>query len=199
MRDSSGRDAQRKIQILDAAIKSIEMSGLDNVTLQGIARTAGLSKGGVTHYYSSKQQLFQDAFTYFFDDVVFECKKYCDGFESQLDKLLSFDMILKMENPKLKQAHSILNDFTAVAAHDNQYRDIFLDWAETWIRLIQEILEAGIADGSFASCDVDSTARTISAIIHGIAARCFLAPRTHTTDWAVAAYHETIHKLLDRS
>jgi AcrR family transcriptional regulator len=198
MKDSSGRDAERKKQILDAAIKTIELSGLDNVTLQGVAQAAGLSKGGVTHYYSSKKQLFLEAFTYFFDAVVFECEKYCDSFESHFDKLLSFDMILKMENPMVMQAHPILHDFIAVAVHDEHYRDIFLDWAETWVRLIKVILNDGIANGSFRPCDVDSTARTLSAAIHGIALRSFMAPQTHSNDWAIDAYHQTIDKFVDR-
>ena len=185
MTDSATREEERKKRIIAATLERIASSGLDNVTMQSIARTAGLSKGGLTHYYSSKQELFLEAFTDLFDKIVTECKTHSDSYDRPIDKLLSFDMIFRIDHPLLKMAHPILHNFMSVAAHDRLYQDIFHTWVEAWLDLIREILEEGVADNSFSCHDIDFTARTISALIQGIATRCFLAPQTHPTQWAM--------------
>lgn len=194
---SEAREEKQKRYILEATIKAVALAGLDNVTMQSIASTAGLSKGGLTHYYSSKQELFLAAFPYFFTKVVAECKANADSYNAPIDRLLSFDMIFNIDHPLLTFAHPVLHDFMSVAAHNQLYRDIYHKWVETWVDLIRIILKEGCSAGSFKCSDIDSTARTISAIIHGIATRTFLAPQTHPCEWAARSYREAALKLLD--
>ncbi|NMB64795.1 MAG: helix-turn-helix transcriptional regulator, partial [Spirochaetes bacterium] len=51
------KEEQRKTQIITAAYEAISAKGYNNFTLDDIAKNAGLSKGGVLHYFKSKEDI----------------------------------------------------------------------------------------------------------------------------------------------
>jgi len=68
-------EAIRKSQILQAALNTIAANGCANVTMADICKSAGLSKGGLAHYYKSKRDLFLAAFKAFFQQIY--AKLFC--------------------------------------------------------------------------------------------------------------------------
>ncbi|HQP50114.1 MAG TPA: helix-turn-helix domain-containing protein, partial [Spirochaetota bacterium] len=48
---------KRKLQIGTAAYEVIALKGYNNFTIDDIANHAGLSKGGVLHYFKSKEEI----------------------------------------------------------------------------------------------------------------------------------------------
>lgn len=48
-----------RTQILDAAYRLIQKSGASTLTIDAVAKEAGLSKGGVLYHFSSKQKLIE--------------------------------------------------------------------------------------------------------------------------------------------
>ncbi|GGJ23376.1 TetR/AcrR family transcriptional regulator [Deinococcus roseus] len=48
-----------RTQILDAAYRLIQKSGAATLTIEAVAKEAGLSKGGVLYHFSSKQKLIE--------------------------------------------------------------------------------------------------------------------------------------------
>ncbi len=53
----SEKEEQRKIQIVEAAFEVIATNGYNNFTIEDIANQAGLSKGGVLHYFKTKEDI----------------------------------------------------------------------------------------------------------------------------------------------
>ena len=51
------RPAERREQILAAALSLIAVSGYDGVSLEDFANAAGITKAGLLHYFSSKEHL----------------------------------------------------------------------------------------------------------------------------------------------
>ena len=51
------KEQLRKTQITQAAYEVISAKGYNNFTLDDIAKNAGLSKGGVLHYFKSKEDI----------------------------------------------------------------------------------------------------------------------------------------------
>jgi AcrR family transcriptional regulator len=196
---TNAREEKQKDRILEATVRAIALSGLDNVTMQSIATTAGLSKGGLTHYFSTKHELFLAAFTHFFEKVVDECKANSNKYDTPIEKLLSFDMIFNTDQQLFNVAHPVLHSFMAVAVYDETYSAIYHEWVENWVDIIRDILKEGLADQSIFCSDIDITARTLSAIIQGIATRVFLAPNTHSQSWANDSYANMVLTLIGNS
>ncbi len=190
-------DAIRRQQILAAAEQAIAARGHANVTMADICRAAGLSKGGLAHYYQSREDLFQAVFQRFFDGIFQRAETTFKAVQGPMERLLSFVWLYNRDDPDLDTGYPILFDFMSIAAHDASYRMVFDAWIDNWIRLLREALEEGRAAGLCnASLDAEAMAKTISAVYQGIATRWYLAPAEHPTRWAVSAVEAAIKGLM---
>ncbi|BBO77956.1 hypothetical protein DSCW_53730 [Desulfosarcina widdelii] len=189
-------EAIRKAQIIEAGLHTIARRGCANVTMDDICSAAGLSKGGLAHYYRSKNELFKAVFDAFFDRIFQRSRETMALFDDPLDQILSFDWLYNDNDPDMEIGYPLLFDFMAVSVHDKEYREIFHDWIGNWVGLLSGALEAGIRNGQFTNLDPVDTARTISAIYQGVATRWYLAPEFHSRQWAVDSFQKAIQGLL---
>lgn len=186
----------RKPQILEAAIRTIAHHGAHKVTLDDIAREAGLSKGGVTHYYSNKELLFREAFRAFFERIFRRGKETMDSHDDPLEKLLSFGWLYDADDPEIAVGYPLLYDCMVRAAREEDYRSLFHEWVENWVVLLKQAIVEGVKAGRFRVNDPEETARTISAMYHGVATRWYLDRESHTTEWARKSFKLSITRLL---
>lgn len=189
-------EAIRKTQILDAARGAIAERGCANVTMEEIAKAAGLSKGGLAHYFKSKRELFLAVFNDFFDEIFRRGRETIARFDDPMDQLLSFDWLYNFEDPDIEIGFPILMDFLSIAARDQAYREIFHQWIDNWVVLLRGAIEKGMESGLFFDVDPEPTARTISAIYQGLITRWYLDPEAHSTDWALDSLNKSIRGLL---
>ncbi|GAB6094220.1 transcriptional regulator BetI [Desulfatiferula olefinivorans] len=190
-------EAIRRAQILSAAITIIGRSGYAQVTMADIAREANLSKGGLAHYFASKDDLFKEAFKSYYGQILTLFKDGIEKSPGPMDKILGFGLPLFIrETEDVQSAHRIIFDFMSLAAHNEDYRLLFSTWINEWVAVKKQALDEGVNQGLFTDHDTDKTARTISAIFHGIYLRWFLDPEHHTVTWAEQAFTEAITSYL---
>ena len=189
-------EAIRKPQIIDATLKKISEVGFYNVTMDDVAREAGLSKGGIAHYFPSKESLFKEAFRVFFDRIFQRGRETMDQFEDPLDKILSFAWLYNRDDPDVYTGYPLHFDCMALAARDSEYREIFHEWVDNWVALLSEALEKGVGSGKYVIPDIRRVARTISAVYHGIALRWFLDSESHSSEWAAESLHDAITHVM---
>ncbi len=190
-------EAIRKAQIIDAALRTIAERGCANVTMDDICKTAGLSKGGLAHYYKSKNDLFKAVFLEFFQRIFVRGEETMGTFDDPLDQLLSFEWLYDAEDPDVKTGYPMLYDFMSIAVHDQEYRELFSDWINNWVKLLKKALILGQSQGLYQNVDAEPVARTISAIYQGVATRWYLAPGSHPTRWAIDSIRRSIQGLLN--
>ncbi|MBC7872051.1 MAG: TetR family transcriptional regulator [Chitinophagaceae bacterium] len=58
--------AQTRERLIDAAVQTIHSIGAANLTLDAVAKEAGVSKGGLLHHFPSKDALIEAVLRYFF-------------------------------------------------------------------------------------------------------------------------------------
>jgi AcrR family transcriptional regulator len=176
----------RTSHIIETALATISTHGCANVTMADICRAAGMSKGGLAHYYQSKKSLFMAVFKEFFQRIFQRGKETMAGYSNPLDQLLSFGWLYDANDPEATLGYPILFDFMSIAVHDDEYREIFSNWINNWIDLLKQPIIEGKKQKLFSrDMDPDSTARSISAIYQGIATRWYLSPEHHSTEWAL--------------
>jgi AcrR family transcriptional regulator len=186
----------RKEQIFEGALKIISEQGSHNVTLAQIAVAAGLSKGGITYYYASKNDLFKDVFTNFFIKIFGKGQAGMDQNLDPLQKLLSFTWLFDENDPLIIHVYPLLIETMSLAIHDDEYRQLFHNMVIGWIKLLSAALQEGVAKKQFEITDIEGSARLISSIYQGIATRWYLDRESHTTEWAKTSISHTITKLL---
>ena len=190
-------EAIRKSQILQAALKTIAENGLASVTMADICRAAGLSKGGLAHYYKSKRGLFRAAFAQFSQQLFQRSADTMAQYNDPLDKILSFEWLYDKNDPFILTGYPVLFDFLALTVHDSAYQAIFHEWVGSWLSLLTAVIEEGNASGRFNISEPEAAAKGISAIYQGIATRLFLAPDLHSHQWALDTLRRTVVALLD--
>ena len=186
----------RRTQIIEAALAEISTKGAANITMRDIARAAGLSNGGLIHYFPSKEELFKATFREFFSQVFARSKKVLAKIQDPMDKLLGYGGFYDVDDPDVPAGYPLMFDCMSLAVHDEDYRLLFDEWLENWITLLREAIDEGIEQKSFANLDPDATARAISSIYLGISVRWYLARKSNTTAWAMAAFKESIESLM---
>ena len=178
-------------------MKTIAVNGCANVTMADICQSAGLSKGGLAHYYKSKRDLFLAAFREYSKQIFQRSRETMADHEDPLDKVLSFDWLYNWEDPDAVLGYPVLFDFMSIAVHDEAYKTLFQEWVENWLSLLGDAIAQGQAVGRFEDIDPEAAAKGISAIYQGIATRWFLAPELHSTEWAVETKQRAIIGLLE--
>ena len=118
-------------------------------------------------------------------------------FDDPLEQVLSFEWLYNAGDPDVDTGYPILYDFMSVAVHDQEYREIFSDWINNWVKLLKKAILLGRSQGRYMNVDAESAARTISAIYQGIATRWYLARGEHPTTWAVDSLRRSVKGLLD--
>jgi len=186
----------RRTQILEAALRTISANGSANVTMEEIARAAGLSKGGIAHYFKSKTELFRVTFQQFFEHIFQRVRNEEQTKEGSMEKLLGFDMLFDMDDPDAEIGYPLLFECMLLAVRDETYRALFDEWVNNWVTMLRSIIKEGIAKGVFVEMDAEAMARAISAVYQGVATRWYLATGSHSREWALEYVKKGVRGLM---
>lgn len=189
-------EAIRRAQILEAGLVTLSQKGIARTTLDDVCAAAGLSKGGLVHYYRTKDILFKAVFKEFFTRIFKRAEATMAQYDAPLDQILSFDWLYDENDQDAYMGYPLLLDLFAQAAFDPECKEMIQEWIQNWVELLSRALELGMADGTFGPMDVPAVARSISAVYQGVATRWFLGGDIHSTAWAVDTFKKGIMGVL---
>ncbi|GHF26504.1 HTH-type transcriptional regulator BetI [Kordiimonas sediminis] len=157
----------RKRQLIEATIHEIARCGLSDLTLSGVASSAGLSQGIINLHFSSKENLLTETLSYLRDDYTTSWQdalsKAPDTAEGKLAALVKSDYSSNTADPKKL---AVWFAFWGEAKARPTYKKICVermkDFETTLKTLLHEISEPSgaqvgeideIADGIMAMAD----------------------------------------------
>ncbi|HET6981596.1 MAG TPA: TetR/AcrR family transcriptional regulator [Myxococcaceae bacterium] len=157
------RKEARPAEIVAAALQLFSNRGFAATRLEDVATVAGVSKGTVYLYFESKEQLFEAVVREAIAPNIDRAEAIVEAFEGPTPELLRrlFDLLgAALETPltgvmKLLVAES--GNFPQLA---RLYADLVLRRA---FRLLERILERGIARGEFRPVDPRTTVPLVMA------------------------------------
>jgi len=161
----------KKQQIVQAAIKVFAEKGLEKAKIADIAREAGIGKGTVYEYFSSKEDLFSAIEQFVIQGMLQDLRQWVDmdlpphqKLEHIIDK--SMDTFLAMGESLL-----IVTELWAQSARglwhgtsEMAIRGMYESYRET----IVSILKAGIESGDFRPMDTEGVATLLMAFLDGL-------------------------------
>ena len=71
-----------RLALLKEALRILQFNGMQGLTLEAVAKQAGVSKGGLLHHFPSKQALIEGMVSHVFETI-----------EAQIDKSLQSDTV----------------------------------------------------------------------------------------------------------
>lgn len=155
---------QTKKKVLGAALKVFSSSGYSGSSIREIARTAGISVGGVYLYFRNKEELYLSLIKSMIDD---KRRRLNDIITSQgtateaLSAFIRFHVEYTLKHKELIFIHIRDHGFTFGMDIKRQY---FRDQ----INALEKIIRWGVRNGEFRRCNTPTVAKIIMALLRGL-------------------------------
>ena len=160
--------AERKSQIMDAAMKVITRKGFSNTRMDDIVQEAGLSKGAIYHHYQGKKDIFLALIGHW------ETQTFPDFYSRNGKERSAADTLKDFASEVIKVFKSRSHvfqaevEFWALANQDDEVRKRSQELYEKIINLFELVIIKGIREKEFMDVDTRITAIYILSVFQGI-------------------------------
>jgi len=208
-----GMEPVRRKQVINATLECIAENGFEGLTLDTVARKAGVSKGVVSYYFKGKEDLILQSFEAFLDHYYFLVGQ---AMSSQTSVIRMFDeMIDIVVSPQaLSNSDKTLTDTeTFIMVSSDQYfrllvhyysrivrnpklRKMYHRLYDQYFNSLVEILKYGHESGEIAVNSPDMTAYAIMTQLDGAILYEALEFQPLNKNTVVDVCKHTIRKIL---
>jgi len=160
--------AERKSQIMDAAMKVITRKGFSNTRMDDIVQEAGLSKGAIYHHYLGKKDIFLALIGHW------ETQTFPDFYSRNGKERSAADTLKDFASEVIKVFKSRSHvfqaevEFWALANQDDEVRKRSQELYEKIITLFELVIIKGIREKEFIKVDTRITAIYVLSAFQGI-------------------------------
>jgi AcrR family transcriptional regulator len=168
--------AERRAQIIEAALACFTRRGYNNTTMDDIVAESGLSKGSLYWYFKSKDELFAEAMLSVFTDVGQEAFAALEQCTAASDKLRVIAQIAVGISKKIEGFFGLFLEFWASSPRREEAGQLWLGMLVQFKDIIVEIIEEGIRNGEFKPVDAEELVWAMMAAYDGLAAYAMLIP-----------------------
>ncbi|MFK0155942.1 TetR/AcrR family transcriptional regulator [Streptomyces sp. NPDC090499] len=178
--------AERREELLRAAIEQIEARGVAAVRIADVASALGVSNALVLYHFSTKEKLVAAAFTYAAEDDLAHLRKLLGRRTSALRRLRA---AVRWYAPTGQaKGWRLWIEGWAVALREPALRDVTKGLDQQWKAAIAEVIAEGVAAGEFRCPDPTAAALRLTALLDGLAVQLTsypgAVPRARAQAWA---------------
>jgi AcrR family transcriptional regulator len=168
--------AERRAQIIEAALACFMRKGFNNTTMDDIVMESGLSKGSLYWYFESKDELFTAALLSLFVNVGEEVVSAVEQCTTASDKLRALGQAAANVSKLLEGYFGLFLEFWASSSRREETGQMWLDILEQFKGVVVEVIEEGARNGEFKPVDADSLVWALLAAYDGLAAYVLFMP-----------------------
>jgi TetR/AcrR family transcriptional regulator, fatty acid metabolism regulator protein len=168
IRAATAQPAERRLSLLKAAFREVAEKGFSEVTLDDIARRAGVSKGVTLYYFTSKEDLFLELFSWLIDSIHQRMREAVAGVEDPIEKVRALVALIFPSPSKNRAFFRAYVDFCGLAARHDSFREVGERFYAGCRSIDGGIVEEGMRRGVFTVRDPDEAGSTMRAIFDGL-------------------------------
>ncbi|MEU0585284.1 TetR/AcrR family transcriptional regulator [Streptomyces sp. NPDC006132] len=159
--------AERRGELLRAAIEQIEARGVAAVRIADVASALGVSNALVLYHFSTKERLVAAAFRHAAEADLAQLRKLLGRRTSALRRLRSAVRWYAPTGPA--KGWRLWIEGWAAALREPALREVAQDLDRQWKAAIIEVIAEGVAAGEFRCPDPAGTALRLTALLDGLA------------------------------
>ena len=167
-RAATAPPAERRLSLLKAAFREVAEKGFSEVTLDDIARRAGVSKGVTLYYFTSKEELFLELFGWLIDSIHQRMREAVGAVEDPVEKVRALVALIFPSPSKNRAFFRAYVDFCGLAARHDSFREVGERFYAGCRQIDGGIVEEGMRRGDFAVRDPNEAGSTMRAIFDGL-------------------------------
>ncbi|WP_200304185.1 TetR/AcrR family transcriptional regulator [Streptomyces adelaidensis] len=159
--------AERRAELLRAAIGQIEARGVAAVRIADVAAVLGVSNALVLYHFSTKEKLVAEAFRYAAEDDLAHLRKLLGRRTTALRRLRA---AVRWYAPTGQaKGWRLWIEGWAVSLREPALREVTHDLDRQWKAALTEVIDEGVAAGEFQCPDPAATALRLTALLDGLA------------------------------
>lgn len=166
----------KRNQILEAGIRLFRKNGLNNTSLNDIVRESGVSKGGLYHYFSSKEEVVIGVCEYFFQqhlDITMGAPMDMPA----LDKLALVIRFQELMASEMAPNLTLFVEFYVASRHSVELHNLFQSQYCFYQQLIASFIVEGQAEGTIkADVIPEAFASACIGLMDGVGFATLIAP-----------------------
>lgn len=162
------KSVQKKKFILETARRVFMEKGFKKVTMKDIVEACEISRGGLYLYFESTSQIFLEV-------MKLESEEADDVFSDSITEDATAADILILFLREQKKELLRKNDTLTQAIYEFYFQNrpgrkdnILKKQFDSAVRIIEKLIEAGVASGEFSCGDCMGTARNIMFVLEGL-------------------------------
>ncbi|MEU9381708.1 TetR family transcriptional regulator C-terminal domain-containing protein [Streptomyces sp. NPDC048279] len=177
--------AERREELLRAAIEQIEARGVAAVRIADVASALGVSNALVLYHFSTKEKLVAAAFAYAAEGDLAHLRKLLGRRTSASRRLRS---AVRWYAPTGQaKGWRLWIEGWAAALREPALRDVAKELDQQWKAAIAEVITEGVAAGEFRCPDPAAAALRLTALLDGLAVQLTSYPgalsRSRAQEW----------------
>lgn len=177
--------AERREELLRAAVEQIEARGVAAVRIADVASALGVSNALVLYHFSSKEQLVAAAFAHAAEADLAHLRRLL-GRRSTAVRRLRAAVRWYAPTGQAKGWRLWIEGW-AVALREPALREVTRDLDRQWKAAITEVVAEGVAAGEFSCADPAGAALRLTALLDGLAVQLTSypgsVPRARAQEW----------------
>jgi AcrR family transcriptional regulator len=163
----------RREQIVEAAVAVITEHGLQSLSLSAIEKRAGMSRGQLTYYFPSKEDILLAVFDRLLKMMQERVRAAgdapCHATGTARDRLRLFLTYVLLNPPSVPEFHALQYTFLSQIGHREDYRQRLADLYEAWREHMAADLAANLARRPGLTVSARTFASLVQALLHGLA------------------------------
>ncbi|MGW6454499.1 TetR/AcrR family transcriptional regulator [Streptomyces sp. NPDC055078] len=159
--------AERREELLGAAVEQIAVHGVAAVRIADVAAALGVSNALVLYHFSTKEKLVAAAFTHAADADLVHLRKLLSRRTSALRRLRA---AVRWYAPTgTAKGWRLWIEGWAAALREPALREVARDLDQQWKAALTEVIAEGAAGGEFPCADPAAAAWRLTAFLDGLA------------------------------
>lgn len=159
--------AERRIMILEEALRLFAERHYSAVTVRDIAQVCAMNVGLLYHYFASKDDLVHRALEHAILqlDAGYEARR---GDTDPLSEILAWLETHIALAPTLTRMVKLMGDYAGGSVRDPELDELIAGFYRREKEVLEGALQRGMASGQFPPLDASRTARRIGLLLDGI-------------------------------
>ncbi len=174
---------QRREELIKATYHEVAEKGYSAVTLQDIAKRAGVSKGSTLYYFATKEDLFLGALEWIIGVVHERIHVAIASADDPVGKMKAVIGVIFGNAQESREFFLAYSDFISIGTRNHRFHDLNAKFYEGCCGHDREIIELGIRTGVFRSVDLDDASSMVRALVDGMMMQWFFSSQGTFEDY----------------
>lgn len=166
---------QRREELIKATYYEVAEKGYSAVTLQDIAKRAGVSKGSTLYYFATKEELFLGALEWMVERVHARIGEAVAAVDDPIEKVKTVIHTIFHNAQESRQFFLAYSDFVSIGTRNKRFHDLNARFYAGCCGTDRMIIEQGIAAGAFRRIDIDDASSMVRALVDGLMLQWFFS------------------------